>query len=234
MKTILVIGQKYNDWTVLKFEGVDQKRRRRYFCRCKCGEERSLAASSVFAGRTKQCSKCKALTLADRQFFDWVVLSRAENDKHGKSQWLCRCKCGKEAIVSGGNLNKGTSKCCFDCGHNVYRGKSEIPASWWIKQVNQAASRGREWKITEEEAMLVMEKQQWKCTLTGLKIGFHPMTASIDRIDSDGHYEVTNIQWVFKPVNAMKFKYKQDYFIYLCHLIAENTKKPVDSVGCLV
>lgn len=47
MKTILQIGGKYNSWTICAFDGVDEKRRRRYLCQCDCGIKKSLAASAV-------------------------------------------------------------------------------------------------------------------------------------------------------------------------------------------
>ena len=40
------------------------------------------------------------------------VLSRAENDRHGKAQWLCECECGKQIIVGGASLRKGNTKTC--------------------------------------------------------------------------------------------------------------------------
>ena len=41
-----------------------------------------------------------------------TVISRAENDKDGRAQWLCRCKCGNEVIVRGKSLRSGNTKSC--------------------------------------------------------------------------------------------------------------------------
>ena len=41
-----------------------------------------------------------------------TVLSRADNDKHGRAQWLCQCDCGKTLIVGGSALRKGNTKTC--------------------------------------------------------------------------------------------------------------------------
>ena len=38
-----------------------------------------------------------------------TVISRAENDKDGRAQWLCRCKCGNECDVTSSNLRTGGS-----------------------------------------------------------------------------------------------------------------------------
>lgn len=42
----------------------------------------------------------------------WLVLARAENDKHGKAQWMCRCDCGTEGVVLGESLRNGNTKSC--------------------------------------------------------------------------------------------------------------------------
>lgn len=41
-----------------------------------------------------------------------TVLSRAENTREGRAQWLCQCKCGNKVIVSGKNLRSGNTNSC--------------------------------------------------------------------------------------------------------------------------
>ena len=41
-----------------------------------------------------------------------TVLSRAENTKDGRAQWLCQCKCGNQVIVMGKHLRSGNTKSC--------------------------------------------------------------------------------------------------------------------------
>jgi hypothetical protein len=71
-----------------------------------------------------------------------------------------------------------------------------------------------------------MEKQDYKCALTGWDIMFpetgHPQeaTASIDRIDSSLGYTKDNIQIVHRDVNMMKSKYSQEHFIAVCCAVA--------------
>ena len=47
------------------------------------------------------------------------------------------------------------------------------------------------------------------------------MTMSLDRIDNNKGYIEENVQWVHKDINMMKRIYSQDYFIYMCKLVAE-------------
>lgn len=36
-----------------------------------------------------------------------TVIARAENTKDKRAQWVCRCKCGNEVIVTGKLLRNG-------------------------------------------------------------------------------------------------------------------------------
>lgn len=48
----------------------------------------------------------RLIDLTGKHFGYLTVLSRAENDKHGKTQWLCRCICGKENVVAASDLTR--------------------------------------------------------------------------------------------------------------------------------
>lgn len=61
-------------------------------------------------------------SLTGKRFGRWLVIERAENrieGGKGKSQWLCRCDCGIERIVTGKRLRSGHSQSCgcyrIDC-----------------------------------------------------------------------------------------------------------------------
>ena len=41
-----------------------------------------------------------------------VPISRYTNDTHGHARWLCKCDCGKEAVVVGVKLKNGHTKSC--------------------------------------------------------------------------------------------------------------------------
>lgn len=41
-----------------------------------------------------------------------TVIARAENDKEGRAQWLCQCKCGNQVTVRGKALRNGNTKSC--------------------------------------------------------------------------------------------------------------------------
>jgi hypothetical protein len=105
----------------------------------------------------------------------------------------------------------------------------ERTAGWnaaWGKIKRRDSSRGKnrifiEVLITKEDALSLYNSQNGLCALTGLPISFSDHTASLDRIDSDRHYEPGNVQWLHKAVNIMKNRLSQADFIEICHRVAE-------------
>ena len=53
--------------------------------------------------------------LLNQRFGHLVVLQREENDKHGKTRWLCQCDCGKQKVINGASLKRGLT---ISCGCN--------------------------------------------------------------------------------------------------------------------
>ena len=91
-------------------------------CKCSCGNEKIILGYSLRRGDTKSCgclelelkSKRSLKDLTGQTFGRLTVISRADNK--GKSvAWSCKCICGNERIVAGGNLvNRSTVSCgCF-------------------------------------------------------------------------------------------------------------------------
>lgn len=42
----------------------------------------------------------------------WTVIKRVENNYRGNAQWLCKCDCGNEKVVTGIALRSGRSQSC--------------------------------------------------------------------------------------------------------------------------
>lgn len=54
----------------------------------------------------------KVLRLDGERFGRLIVIERAENNKHGRSQWKCLCACGNIVTVEGHKLSSGHTKSC--------------------------------------------------------------------------------------------------------------------------
>ena len=55
-------------------------------------------------------SNCRDRT--GEKYGRWTVLSREANRWDGAAQWLCRCDCGNERIVTGRDLYNGRTQSC--------------------------------------------------------------------------------------------------------------------------
>ncbi len=54
----------------------------------------------------------RLIDLVGTQFERMTVIERAHNSKRGQAMWRCRCVCGVERIVCGGDLRSGNTKSC--------------------------------------------------------------------------------------------------------------------------
>jgi hypothetical protein len=185
--------------------------------------------------------KFKKIFYIGAKFGDWELidnnLTYSGSQNHGKVK--VKCKCGTEQLSDPYPLKKGTSTCCFKCGHNKigknhhsFTGYKEIPGSWFSRY---SKTKKREFTITIEQIYEMWIKQDKKCKLSGLDISFENFnnkktrhrydlicTASLDRIDSKKGYILDNIQLVHKDINMMKKEYDQKYFIGLCKLVTDH------------
>jgi hypothetical protein len=75
---------------------------------------------------------------------------------------------------------------------------------------------------------LLFEKQKGVCALTGLPLQHHDdfedsaLRCSLDRIDSNGHYEVNNLQVVCQFANLWKNATENEDFVRLIDLVRKS------------
>ena len=128
---------------------------------------------------------------------------RAENRKKNYQKWkeqdLC-CQCGKETLNNKNYCEKH-----------------------YLMQVSyDRAGTSKFWK----DLKLLMEKQKYKCVLTGTPISFDT-DIELDHIvpkHRGGSNELSNLQWVTKEVNSFKRARTQEELFELCKKII-NTKE---------
>lgn len=180
------------------------------------------------------------IDLTGKQYGYVTVLGRhKENTPGGKPMWDCVCECGNKIIIAGMQLRRGVINRSCGCrairgaDHPAWRGVGEISSSWWYRHViyatrykGQHRRRGITLSLTISEAWKLFTDQEGLCALSGVPIVVSDdkllNTASLDRINSAGHYELSNVQWVHRDVNFMKQSFPQDYFLKMCRLIAAH------------
>ncbi len=114
----------------------------------------------------------------------------------------------------------------------LWLGFGEISGAHFYNIKKGAIKRNLDFNLTIECIWNLFLKQDKKCALSGVDIGFskktidkHETTASLDRIDSSKGYIIENIQWIHKEVNRMKMDMDETRFIRWCDMIAKNRRE---------
>lgn len=83
--------------------------------KCDCSSLIELRTQSVITHGVKSCKNCKGKNIKGLRYGSLVVISKAGKGYNGAIQWLCKCDCGNEVIISGVSLRDGSR---INCGPN--------------------------------------------------------------------------------------------------------------------
>ena len=124
-----------------------------------------------------------------------TVIKRQGNDVQGRAAWLCKCDCGNETVVSGGNLRTGMVK---SCGCSRYLGEGEAAFNRLVRSLSRAAiRRGYVWDLSDETVKLLTQKNCAYCgappnnICKGSKSNY--IYNGLDRVDNTKGYEINNV-----------------------------------------
>ena len=145
--------------------------------------------------------------------------------KNRRWYWYCKCDCGKEKIIRGSHIGRGTYSCgCLSRELTIIRDKqrkthymsySRIYNTWsGIKQrcLNPKATGyqyygGRGIKMCDEWQNDFMNFYNWSM------INGYGKNLTIDRIDVNGNYEPNNCRWITQQ-DQYKNTRKSRYITY--------------------
>lgn len=242
-----IIGKKFGKLTVIEYIGHGKYHL--YLCKCDCGKTTKRQRKGLATGKVKSCGCLKtnlsnggANDLIGRRFGKLVVKeflwSNKDTCNKNKPFYRCVCDCGKDKIISRGNLLHDHTKSC-GCLKNLkgkenkdWKGYEGITGRFWYQLKINATRRKTKilsFDLTIEYVWKLFQDQKEKCALTGMLIELpkgskknYTHTASLDRINSDLGYVVGNVQWVHKDINSMKSNFTEKRFKELCRLVAEK------------
>lgn len=167
------------------------------------------------------------LELKNHRFGKLTVINKAES-KEGRARWNCICDCGKTKIVPTLYLRNGHTTSC-GCNVKIVNPKyGEIQRFVWNDISGGARRRGLSLDITIEYAWGMFLEQNRKCYLSGVPLSFAKrqkeakfnQTASLDRIDSSKGYEIGNVMWIHKDLQAIKMDLELSELIEWCRKIS--------------
>lgn len=166
---------------------------------------------------------------------DLKIKKRLTDRSEPKKGFLyeCECICGNivnvysYVLLCHNTVSCGCKRYRRGKNHTTWKGYEEISLTFWKSIQNGASERNLEFDITIEDAWNLFVLQERKCAFTGIELNFdsssriNNRTASLDRKDSTKGYVLDNLQWVHKDINILKKDISDEYFIYLCSLVAK-------------
>jgi hypothetical protein len=152
--------------------------------------------------------------LKKHRFGKLLVIEEYGRDKWGQVTWLCLCDCGKNKIVTGGNLrNRGDKQSCGCtkserlhkasyrhghtrqlCGDGKFRASHEY-RSWQGMKKRCLDSSHVHFHNYGGRSITICDR--WLNSFENFlqDMGTRPDGCTLDRIDPEGNYEPGNCRW---------------------------------------
>ena len=139
------------------------------------------------------------------KFGDWEVIGETKkwnNSGWWESMWVCRCKCGVEAVQTKSNLRAGKTKACRTCAGQKSKKDYDVSHKLypiWVAMKQRCLNpKNKYYKNNGSRGISVFE--EWVndfgkflgwCISNGWKEGLQ-----LDRKDNDGNYEPSNCRFI--------------------------------------
>lgn len=147
------------------------------------------------------------IDLIGQKFGILTVLKRTDGNQRGYCRWLCKCICGKEKIISSGDLKSGNTKSCgclrkkqtcerFTTHGHLKNGLVSKTYHSWLSMIQRCTNpHKKDYKYYGGRGIIVCKR--WMKFENFLVDMDEPPTKShsIDRIDNDGNYCKSNCRW---------------------------------------
>lgn len=129
-----------------------------------------------------------------------TVVSKQGVDSQGRAQWNCICECGELRVVRGSNLSTGRSRSCgcssIKHGHTINAQRTSEFTTWSSMRGRCSNPSSSGYHLYGGRGISVCSR--WTSSFENFLSDMGPKPSkrhTIDRIDSDGNYEPSNVRW---------------------------------------
>ena len=198
-----MIGKKFGKLTVIEeLPERTKAHKKRYKCKCDCGNYHNVVGSSLRSGLTKTCGNCHSYLKQGSKYGRLTVLEYANKKRpNGARIYKCKCDCGQITYVDVYSLKNGNTKSCGCISHSQ-GGKSVINKRlhhcWCDMRRRCYNVNGKNYKDYGGRGIAVCD--EWKDNFQtfydwSLRNGYND-SLTLDRIDVNKNYEPSNCRWV--------------------------------------
>lgn len=151
----------------------------------------------------------KKIDLTGKKFGRWTVLEEAGKNNHGNYLWRCRCECGNIKINSSSNLRCGHTKSCgclqkeLAKRNNTKHGMNgtSIYNIWDSMKQRCNNPKRKDYKNYGGRGIAVCDR--WLIFENFFEdMGNRPKDMTIERLDNNKNYELSNCMWCPRTVQA--------------------------------
>lgn len=151
-------------------------------------------------GKNMGRNKPPFMDLTRQRYGRLTVIREVERSPAGRRCWLCQCECGNMNTVQTSNLRSGEVRSCgclHGHGHQTH-GMSDSPEyKIWQKMIDRCVNpNNKDFSLYDGRGIKVSSEWQGSFESFYHHIGPRPsIVHSIDRIDTNGNYEIGNVRW---------------------------------------
>lgn len=148
-------------------------------------------------------SRLKDLT--GKRFGKLVVIQRAENDKQGRAQWICKCDCGTVKRVRSQDLITGRAPSCGCKTHTPRLSSNDRRLLRILKGMRQRCNNPSNPLYKYYGARGITVCSEWEHVDKFREWAYangYKDNLTIERIDVNGNYEPSNCTWVTQHQQA--------------------------------
>lgn len=134
-----------------------------------------------------------------------TVLDRAENDRFGRTQWRCRCDCGREHVAALFRMSSGHTKSCgcMKGAPKRHGMKSTTTYNTWCAMKARCSNpKNDQFKTYGGRGIRVCQRWQESFEAFLSDMGERPVGMTIERKSSNGDYEPSNCRWASEHEQA--------------------------------